>query len=123
MDIFVVEFGGGIELFPLLIQTVDGLLADGERRIVIDLGALPFINSAALGYLVKTQQTLDKAGGRLGLVRVQPLIRKVLKSTQMLSMFTLFAGVDDAVRSMGGHGAHADPAAAAKVRKQTIKRS
>ena len=52
MDVVVISFDGGIEDFPLLIQSVDGLIADGTRHLAIDLHTLPFINSAALGYLL-----------------------------------------------------------------------
>jgi anti-sigma B factor antagonist len=103
MDIVVVEFEGGIDQFPRLIQTVDGLIADGERRLVIDLGTLPFINSAALGYLVKTQQTLNEMKGKLGLVRVQQAIRNILTVTHLMPLFSLHDSVDAAVKSLGGH--------------------
>lgn len=121
MDISVVEFEGGIDQFPRLIQTVDGLLADGERRLVIDLGSLPFINSAALGYLVKTQQFLAEHHGRLALVRVQQAIRNILTVTHLLSMFSLFDGVDAAVHAIGSHGTPAPAAPAApKVKKRPL---
>lgn len=103
MDIVVVEFEGGIDQFPRLIQTVDGLVADGERRLIIDLGTLPFINSAALGYLVKTQQTLNEMKGQLGLVRVQQAIRNILTVTHLMPLFSLHDSVDSAVKAMGGH--------------------
>ena len=122
MNIVVIEFGGGIELFPSLIQTVDGLLDGGERRIVIDLGALKFINSAALGYLVKTQQRLTKAGGRLALVRVQAVIRKVLTGAHLISLFGLFDSVEAAVASISGPVDHTNPAAAPKITTKTILR-
>ena len=64
MDVVVVDFDGQIEDFPVLIQTVDGLVADGVKGIVIDLQTLPFINSAALGYLVSAQKNLEDVGGR-----------------------------------------------------------
>lgn len=118
MDIVVVEFEGGIEQFPRLIQTVDGLLADGERKLVIDLGTLPFINSAALGYLVKTQQTLNDLKGRLGLVRVQQAIRNILTVTHLLPLFSLFDSVDGAVKSLGGELPQAAPPGAPPLVKK-----
>jgi anti-sigma B factor antagonist len=114
MDIVVVEFEGGIDQFPRLIQTVDGLVADGERRLVIDLGTLPFINSAALGYLVKTQQTLNDLKGQLALVRVQQAIKNILTVTHLLPLFSLHDSVDAAVKSLGGHH-HGTPPAGVTV--------
>src|SRR5262245_21551272 len=122
MDIVVVEFEGGIEQFPRLIQTVDGLVADGERRLVIDLGTLAFINSAALGYLVKTQQTLNELKGQLGLVRVQQAIRNILTVTHLLPLFSLFDSVDAAVKALGGHPHGTPPAGAPapQVKKKAL---
>ena len=121
MDIVVVEFEGGIDQFPRLIQTVDGLLADGERKLVIDLATLPFINSAALGYLVKTQQTLNDLKGRLALVRVQQAIRNILTVTHLMPLFSLFDSVDAAVKSLGGQLPHATPPGALpQVKKKPL---
>ena len=102
MDIVVVEFEGGIDKFPRLIQTVDGLIADGEKRVVLDLATLAFINSAALGYLIKTQQNLQDQGGKLALVRVQPAIRNILTVTSLSAMFPHFDTVEKAVEHLGG---------------------
>ena len=124
MDISVVEFEGGIDQFPRLIQTVDGLLADGERRIVIDLGTLPFINSAALGYLVKTQQFLNEHHGKLALVRVQQAIRNILTVTHLHSLVSLFDSVDAAVHAIGSHHApqHATPVTPQVKKRPLAKR-
>jgi anti-sigma B factor antagonist len=102
MDVIVIEFDGGIDGFPLLIQTVDNLVADGCRHLVIDLAPLPFINSAALGYLIKVAKTLEACGGALALARVQPAIENVIHLTNLTWMFPNHATVDDAVRALGG---------------------
>jgi anti-sigma B factor antagonist len=100
MDIVVVELKGGIADFPLLIQTVDGLLADGERRLVLDLGTLPFMNSSALGYLIKVRQHLGERGGSLALARVQQAIRNILAVTNLESLFALHETVEGAVAAL-----------------------
>ncbi|MFM8980041.1 MAG: STAS domain-containing protein [Planctomycetia bacterium] len=100
MDIAVVELKGGIADFPLLIQAVDGLMADGHTRIVIDLGTLPFMNSSALGYLIKTRATLVNRGGQLGLARLQQAIRNILAVTNLESLFACYDSVDSAVMDL-----------------------
>lgn len=121
MDVVVVEFEGGIEQFPRLIQTVDGLVADGERRLVIDLHHLPFINSAALGYLIKVRQTLDELKGQLALVRVQPAIRNILTVTNLAPLFSQHESVDAALVAWGVHG-HAHPPAAGDAPRPRVRR-
>lgn len=130
MDVVVVEFEGGIEEFPRLIQTVDLLLADGERRLILDLHQLPFMNSAALGYLIKTQQTLNTMHGQLGLAGVQPAIRNILTVTHLDQLFRMYPSVEKALEDWGVHAhlpPHPEPAShgqggAAKAPKVTRKR-
>ena len=126
MDIVVVELKGGISDFPLLIQTVDGLLADGERRIVLDLGALPFMNSSALGYLIKTRSILLERGGQLGLARLQQAIRNILVVTNLESLFALYDSADAALAGLTQQAAaqgHAVPTTGPNVKRREVKRT
>ncbi len=125
MDIVVVELKGGISDFPLLIQTVDGLLADGERRVVLDLGSLPFMNSSALGYLIKTRSVLLERGGQLGLARLQQAIRNILVVTNLESLFALYDSAEAAVTGLTQQAAaqgHAVPPAGPTVKRREVKR-
>ncbi len=102
MDVVVITFDGRIEDFPVLIQTVDGLIADGTRRLAIDLNALAFINSAALGYLIKAHKAMEDQGGEMALCRLQPAIHKILEMTQLDQVFPAFETVDEAIVYLGG---------------------
>ena len=64
MDVVVITFDGEIADFPVLVQSVDNLIADGTQHMVIDLHTLPFINSAALGYLVEPEAQDGSPEGR-----------------------------------------------------------
>jgi len=126
MDIVVVELKGGIADFPLLIQTVDGLINDGERRIVLDLGSLPFMNSSALGYLIKTRSVLLERGGQLALARLQQAIRNILVVTNLESLFALYDTADLAVKALEHH-AHSQgvsvPPAGPNIKRHEVKRT
>jgi anti-sigma B factor antagonist len=126
MDIVVVELKGGIADFPLLIQTVDGLINDGERRIVLDLGSLPFMNSSALGYLIKTRSVLLERGGQLALARLQQAIRNILVVTNLESLFALYDTADQALKALEHH-AHSSgvavPPAGPTIKRHEVKRT
>lgn len=125
MDIVVVELKGGIADFPLLIQAVDGLLADGHTRIVLDLGSLPFMNSSALGYLIKTRSTLVGRGGQLALARVQQAIRNILAVTNLESLFACYDSADSAVMDLARkaeEGGTPVPAAGPTVHVREVRR-
>lgn len=101
MSTVVINFDGEIEDFPLLVQSIDNLVAGGTNRIVLDLDTLPFINSAALGYLIKVQKTLRKLDGEVVLSRLRPGLENVLAMTQLDAVFPSFESTDDAVRHFG----------------------
>jgi len=105
-DVIVIGFDGGIEDFPVLVQTLDGLVADGHRHIALDLGSLGFINSAALGYLVKAYKHLHDRGGRMVLFRVQPAVALILSMTQLDQVFAVFDTEAQAVTHLGGDATH-----------------
>jgi anti-anti-sigma factor len=100
MDVVVIEFDGEIEDFPILIQTVDNLIASGTRHLVLDLQGLPFINSAALGYLIKAQQAMEQEGGEIALSRLEPALTKILEMTDLDVIFPAFETIEEAVDFM-----------------------
>ena len=109
MDVVVITFDGEISDFPVLIQSVDNLIADGTRHLVIDLHSLPFINSAALGYLVNARTNLERQQGELALARVQPAIQNILAMTGLDTVFPAFQTVDEAVQYLGGDVTESTP--------------
>lgn len=102
MEVTVLSFDGQIDDFPALIQAVDGLLETHVKRLVIDLHGLPFINSAALGYLVKVNSELSADGGELALCQLQPALARIFEMTQLDQIFPTFQDVDEAVAYLGG---------------------
>jgi anti-anti-sigma factor len=102
MDVVVITFDGRIEDFPMLVQTVDNLIEDGTRHLAVDLHALPFINSAALGYLIKAQKSMERLDGEIALCRLQPAIQQILEMTSLDVLFPSFETVEEAVTYLGG---------------------
>jgi anti-sigma B factor antagonist len=123
MEIVVVEFEGGIGDFPQLVQTVDNLIADGARRIVLDLNSLPFINSAALGYLIRAMKGIGAQGGELTLARVQAAIQKILEITNLDQFFPSFQTVEEAVSYLGGDPSAPQTPSKPKVRRTAVKKA
>jgi len=117
MDVVVITFDGRIEDFPVLIQSVDNLMADGTNHLVIDLHALPFINSSALGYLIKAQKGMERQGGELALARLQPALLQILEMTNLDAVFPAFETVDEAVSYLGGDVTQVEGEGARAVRK------
>ena len=102
MDVVVLRLESSIDDFPALVQDIDNQIANGTRRLVIDLGALPMINSAALGYLISARQKMEAEGGELALCDLQPAITRILEMTNLETVFPAFQTVGEAVAYLGG---------------------
>ena len=81
-------------------QLEDTLLevsADQPEQIVIELSDLDFICSAGLGELISANARSRQHQGVVKLVNPQPFVRDVLVQTNLLSLFPIFASVDEAL--------------------------
>lgn len=79
-------------------------IASGDRKLILDLPAVDFIDSSGLGALVsalKRLKQLDR-GGDIRLANVQPSVGAVLEIIRLNRVFSQFPSVDDAVHSFAG---------------------
>jgi anti-sigma B factor antagonist len=89
------------EVAGSLRSTLLQLIADGDRRLVLDLPAVTFIDSSGLGALVsalKRLKQLDPAGD-IRLAHVQPSVRAVLEVIRLNRVFSQFPSIEAAVHS------------------------
>lgn len=70
-------------------------VGDDLRNLVIDLGAVKSMNSAALGMLFAVHATMLRSSVEFCLVGVSPFIRQILASIRADSVFRVFDGMDD----------------------------
>jgi anti-sigma B factor antagonist len=80
-----------------LIQLVD----QGQRRIVVDLEGVEFLDSTGLGVLVGGLKRVRSHDGDLALVCTQRRILKVLEITGLTKVFSIHDSVDTAVAGAG----------------------
>jgi anti-anti-sigma factor len=83
------------KLFTALKDLEDGKMV----HILVDLGKVKFICSAALGILISTLQTLKIQGGTLKLLNVRNGVREKFKITQLLEKFEIFGIEEEALKS------------------------
>ena len=81
---------------PALRETVDGIVAGGATRVVLDLGGSEFMDSSGLGALIGCLKTARQAGGDLRLANVRPQPRMVLELTSMDRVLTPHGTVEEA---------------------------
>jgi anti-sigma B factor antagonist len=94
----VLDVGGEIDVYtaPQLRERLIGLVEDGARRVVVDLGRVEFLDSTGLGVLVGALKRLRGAGGDLTLVCAQERLLKIFRITGLDRVFTLHETVEAA---------------------------
>jgi len=79
---------------------VRGLIQDGIKKVVIDLGGVKWMNSSGMGVLMACMTTLNNAEGKLVLARVTEKVNSLLMITQLIKVFQTFETVERAVASL-----------------------
>src|SRR3954463_10437717 len=101
-DVVVLDLKGKITLGEgdeLLKDKVNSLLNQGQKKIVLNLAAVPYIDSAGLGEIVRTYTTVSRQGGSLKLLNLTKRITDLLAITKLLTVFETYDNEADAVRS------------------------
>lgn len=73
--------------------------ASATAGVVIDLDAVTFIDSTALGVLIAGQKRLEREGLELRLVVSSPSILRIISITGLDGLFTICSSVSDATTS------------------------
>ena len=74
------------------------LLEEGKKRIIVNLGRVPWANSQGVGMLIGAHTSAKNAGGELVLVNVADKINSILTVTRLMYIFTTFDTEKDAIR-------------------------
>ncbi len=69
---------------------VGSLLQQGHRRFVLNLAAVPYMDSGGLGMLVHAYATVTRQGGRLTLMHVTDRLYDLLVITKLVTVFDCF---------------------------------
>jgi anti-sigma B factor antagonist len=74
-------------------------LAGGHLILVLDLEALPYIDSSGIGSVVNALRQANKIGGTVKLVNPSPFVAKTFKMVGILSLFGLYESEAEALAS------------------------
>ena len=101
-DVVMLDLKGKITLGEgdeLLKDKVNSLVNQGQKKIVLNLADVPYIDSAGLGEIVRTYTTVSRQGGNLKLLNLTKRITDLLSITKLLTVFETYDSENDAVRS------------------------
>jgi anti-sigma B factor antagonist len=91
-------------MYPMLAEfssTVSGLVAAGQREILIDLGSVTYVDSATIGCLMDLYRQVNGAGGHLKLSGVQKRVETMLTLTGAQNFIEIYADEAAAITSFG----------------------
>jgi len=78
---------------------IKSLMADGIKKVIIDLGKVKWMNSSGLGVLMASWGSLRKESGNLKLASISEKINSLLMITQLMQFFETYESVDRALAS------------------------
>ncbi len=86
--------------FGDLTQRVRDLVRAGRRKLVLDLGAVSYMDSMCLGEIIRGLVTMRKRGGALHLANLPERVRQLMTLVGLTSVFQVFESASDAVHSL-----------------------
>jgi anti-sigma B factor antagonist len=104
-DVTVLDISGRITLGEgnvMLREIVRELADKGNKKIVLNLGEVQYIDSSGVGELVKVHTTLRNQGGQLRLVNLNKRVNDLLQITRLSAVFDIERDEASAIRSLGG---------------------
>ena len=103
-DVTILDLKGKMTLGDgdeLLRNKINSLVQAGAKKLVLNLGDVPYIDSAGLGEVVRTYTTVSRQGGALKLLNLTKRIQDLLAITKLLTVFETFDTEAEAVKSFG----------------------
>ena len=88
----IVDLSGRITLGEgnvILQNTVRDLVDKGNKKILLNLGNVNYIDSSGIGALVRTHTTIRSQGGELKLVNLSKRVHDLLQITKLYTVFDI----------------------------------
>lgn len=85
----------------ILRDAIDELLAEGRRRVLLNLSEVAFVDSAGIGELVAGLKTARRFGADLKLLNLGDRVYSTLDMARLLPTFETYRDEAEAIRSFG----------------------
>ncbi len=98
----IVDMSGRITLgegSALLREMVRDILGKGQKKIILNLADVNYIDSSGIGELVSGFTTVKNQGGELKLLHLTNKVRDLLQITKLYTVFDIHSDEQVAIRS------------------------
>ena len=100
----IVDMSGRITLgegSSTLRETVRDLVSKGQKKIILNLGDVSYIDSSGIGELVSSFTSVSNQGGGLKLLNLQKKVHDLLQITKLYTVFEVHTDEAAAIKSFG----------------------
>jgi anti-sigma B factor antagonist len=99
-DILVIDLKGGLTIGNQeLRERFDEVLNRGEKKLVVNLAQVPYMDSTSVGDLIVGHLQAAKHGAELKLLNMQPRILELLTMHHLIQVFDHYDDEDTALAS------------------------
>jgi anti-anti-sigma factor len=114
-DVSVVELIGKLEMgreSQRIESLIEELLGREERKLIFDLTALDYIDSAGVGIIAYCAGKMREMGGQFALALAEGRVKKILHMTQIDALVPVYGSAAAASAALGESGLTQPPASA-----------
>jgi anti-sigma B factor antagonist len=87
---------------PELKRAIGERVEAGAQRLVLDLSAVDFIDSTAIGVVVGALKRIRESGGSLAVVGGKPNVQRIFEIVGMEQVIQLHSSREDALSALAG---------------------
>ena len=102
-DVVILDLSGRITIGEgtlVLRNQIQKLLAGGDRKFLLNLADVDYIDSSGLGELVTSFTTVRNHEGSLKLLNLTRRVQDLLQITKLLTVFDVFNNETEALKTM-----------------------
>jgi anti-sigma B factor antagonist len=102
-DVVILDLSGRITIGEgtlVLRQQIQRLLSGGDRKFLLNLADVDYIDSSGLGELVTSFTTVRNNDGQLKLLNLTRRVQDLLQITKLLTVFEAFDNETEAIKTM-----------------------
>jgi len=102
-DVVIMDLSGRITMGEgtlIVRDQIKKLLDAGDRKFLLNLSDVDYIDSSGLGELVTSFTTVRNQGGQLKLLNLTRRVQDLLQITKLLTVFEVFDSESEALKSL-----------------------
>jgi anti-sigma B factor antagonist len=101
-DVTILDMSGAVRMGEgsiSLRNAIRGLVEQGKKKILLNLGGVKNIDSSGIGELIANYTTVSRDGGQLKLLNLTDRIQNLLVITKLLTVFDAYDNEAEALSS------------------------